>query len=157
MVDRMANTLNCTVDDLMSKSDLRARIKLEEFVSAQVGMPTLQDIMLELAKPGRDPRQQFEMFEFDKNIHSMNDLRKGMRLSGIVTNITNFGIFVDLGVHQDGLVHISRLADRFVKDPNDVVKLNQKVKVEVLEVDMDRKRIQLTMKGQDTNLSLIHI
>ncbi len=151
VVDRMANTLNCTVDDLMSKSDLRARIKLEEFVSAQVGMPTLQDIMLELAKPGRDPRQQFEMFEFDKNIHSMNDLRKGMRLSGIVTNITNFGIFVDLGVHQDGLVHISQLADRFVKDPNDVVKLNQKVKVEVLEVDMDRKRIQLTMKGQDTN------
>jgi uncharacterized protein len=151
VVDQMAQKLHCTVDDLMAKAELRSQIKLEEFVSHQVGMPTLQDIMLELAKPGRDPRQQFEMFEFDKHIHSIGDLRKGMKLSGIVTNITNFGIFVDLGVHQDGLVHISQLADRFVKDPNDVVKLNQKVKVEVLEVDMDRKRIQLTMKGQDTN------
>ncbi len=150
VVDQMAQKLDCTVDDLMTKAELRSQIKLEEFVTHQVGMPTLQDIKLELAKPGRDPRQQFEMFEFDKYIHSIGDLRKGMKLSGIVTNITNFGIFVDLGVHQDGLVHISQLADRFVKDPNDVVKLNQKVKVEVLEVDMDRKRIQLTMKGQDT-------
>jgi uncharacterized protein len=113
-------------------------------------MPTLQDIMQELAKPGRDPRQQFEMFEFDKHIHSINDLRIGMKLPGIITNITNFGVFVDLGVHQDGLVHISQLADRFVKDPNDVVKLNQKVMVEILEVDIERKRIQLTMKGQHT-------
>jgi len=150
VVDQMAKKMKCTIDDLMSKSELRLQIRLDEFVSEKAGMPTLQDIMLELAKPGRDPRQQFEMFEFDKHIHAIGDLRKGMKLSGIVTNITNFGIFVDLGVHQDGLVHISQLADRFVKDPNEVVKLNQKVKVEVLEVDMERKRIQLTMKGQDT-------
>ncbi len=123
---------------------------LQDFVIERVGMPTLQDILQELAKPGRDPRQQFEMFEFDKHIHSIGDLRTGMKLPGIITNITNFGVFVDLGVHQDGLVHISQLADRYVKDPNDVVKLNQKVMVEVLEVDLQRKRIQLTMKGQHT-------
>ncbi|MEI7897498.1 MAG: Tex family protein [bacterium] len=150
VVDRMAKKLDCTVDDLMVKPELRSQIKLEEFASATVGMPTLKDIMQELAKPGRDPRQQFEMFEFDKHIHSISDLRIGMKLPGIITNITNFGVFVDLGVHQDGLVHISQLADRFVKDPNDVVKLNQKVMVEVLDIDMDRKRIQLTMKGQNT-------
>ncbi|MEI7662223.1 MAG: Tex family protein [Bacteroidota bacterium] len=150
VVDRMARKLDCTIDDLMSKAELRSKIKLEEFTTATVGMPTLQDIMAELAKPGRDPRQQFEMFEFDKNIHTMHDLHKGMRIPGIVTNITNFGIFVDLGVHQDGLVHISQLADHFVRDPNEVVKLNQKVMVEVLEVDLERKRIQLTMKGQHT-------
>ena len=123
---------------------------MEEFTTEKVGMPTLVDIMQELAKPGRDPRQQFEMFEFDKNIHTIHDLHKGLRLQGIVTNITNFGIFVDLGIHQDGLVHISQLADRFIKDPNDVVKINQKVMVEVLDVDIERKRIQLTMKGQHT-------
>jgi uncharacterized protein len=150
VVGRMAKKLNCTVDDLMSKPELRSMIKLEEFTDEKVGMPTLHDIMSELAKPGRDPRQQFEMFEFDKNIHTIHDLHKGMRVPGIVTNITNFGVFVDLGVHQDGLVHISQLADRFVRDPNDVIKLNQKVMVEVLEVDIDRKRIQLTMKGQHT-------
>ncbi|MEI7723790.1 MAG: Tex family protein [Bacteroidota bacterium] len=150
VVDQMVKKLNCTVDELIVKPELRSKIKLEEFTSEKVGMPTLQDIMQELAKPGRDPRQQFEMFEFDKHIHSINDLRTGMKLPGIITNITNFGVFVDLGVHQDGLVHISQLADRFVKDPNDVVKLNQKVMVEVLEIDMERKRIQLTMKGQHT-------
>lgn len=150
VVDRMAKRLNCTVDDLIAKPELRSQIKLEEFTSATVGMPTLHDIVQELAKPGRDPRRQFEMFEFDKHIHSINDLRTGMKLPGIITNITNFGVFVDLGVHQDGLVHISQLADRFVKDPNDVVKLNQKVMVEVLEIDMERKRIQLTMKNQHT-------
>ena len=150
VVDRMAKNLNCSVDELMSKAEFRSKIKLEEFTTDKVGMPTLQDIMSELAKPGRDPRQQFEMFEFDKNIHTMHDLHKGMRIPGIITNITNFGVFVDMGVHQDGLVHISQLADRFVKDPNDVVKLNQKVMVEVLEVDLERKRIQLTMKFQHT-------
>jgi uncharacterized protein len=150
VVDHMAKKLKCTVDDLIRKPDLRSQIKLEEFTSEKVGMPTLQDIMQELAKPGRDPRQQFEMFEFDKHIHSIGDLRAGMKLPGIITNITNFGVFVDLGIHQDGLVHISQLADRFVKDPNDVVKLNQKVMVEVLEIDMERKRIQLTMKNQNT-------
>jgi uncharacterized protein len=150
VVDRMAKRLNCTVDELIASSELRSKVNLDEFISEKVGMPTLHDIMLELAKPGRDPRKQFEMFEFDKNIHSINDLRIGMKLPGIITNITNFGVFVDLGVHQDGLVHVSQLADRFVKDPNEVVKLNQKVMVEVLDIDMDRKRIQLTMKGQHT-------
>jgi len=152
VVDRMAKKLNCTVGDLIGKAELRSLIKLEEFTSDNVGIPTLQDIIQELAKPGRDPRQQFEMFEFDKHIHDVNDLRPGMKLPGIITNITNFGVFVDLGIHQDGLVHISQLADRFVKDPNEVVKLNQKVVVEVLEVDMERKRIQLTMKNQHTKV-----
>ncbi len=150
VVDRMAKKLNCTVNDLIEKAGLRIQIKLDDFVDDKVGMPTLQDILQELAKPGRDPRQQFEMFEFDKNVHSMDDLRKGMRLPGIVTNITNFGAFVDIGVHQDGLVHISQIADRYVKDPNDVLKLNQKVMVEVTEIDILRKRIQLTMKGINT-------
>ncbi|MDP1622577.1 MAG: Tex family protein [Bacteroidales bacterium] len=150
VVDRIAHRLHCAIDDLIEKPELRSKIKPEDFVSEKVGMPTLHDIIEELAKPGRDPRQQFEMFEFDKHIHSINDLRTGMKLPGIVTNITNFGVFVDLGIHQDGLVHISQLADRFVRDPNDVVKLNQKVMVEVLDIDMDRKRIQLTMKNQHT-------
>jgi uncharacterized protein len=110
-------------------------------------MPTLTDIMQELAKPGRDPREKFEFFEFDKNVNSIDDVIPGMILPGIITNITNFGAFVDIGVHQDGLVHVSQLADRFVKDPNQIVKLNQKVMVKILEVDKERKRIQLTMKG----------
>jgi protein Tex len=135
--------------ELIGKSEFRSQIKPEEFVDGKVGLPTLVDIMKELAKPGRDPRQEFEMFEFDKNVHSINDLWKGMKLPGIITNITNFGAFVDIGVHQDGLVHISQLADRFVRDPNEVVKLNQKVMVEVVEVDIERRRIQLTMKGQN--------
>lgn len=151
VVGKMAEKLGCTIEDLISRKELREKIPLQEFVTPSTGMPTLQDIMQELAKPGRDPRQQFEMFEFDRNVHTVHDLRKGMRLPGIVTNITNFGAFVDIGVHQDGLVHISQLADRFVKDPNDIVKLNQKVLVEVLEVDVDRKRIQLSMKGINTN------
>ncbi len=147
VVEKMAGKLGCTIEDLISRKELREKIPLQEFVTPATGMPTLQDIMQELAKPGRDPRQQFEMFEFDRNVHTIHDLQKGMHLPGIVTNITNFGAFVDIGVHQDGLVHISQLADRFVKDPNDMVKLNQKVMVEILEVDVDRKRIQLSMKG----------
>jgi len=147
IVDRMGRTLNCTLTDLITNAELRGKIHPEDFVDERVGLPTLNDIMAELAKPGRDPRQQFEIFEFDKTVHSINDLKKGMRLPGIVTNITNFGAFVDIGVHQDGLVHVSQLADRFVRDPNDVVKLNQKVMVEVLDVDPARKRIQLSMKG----------
>jgi len=147
IVDRMVQTLNCTLTDLITNAELRGKIHPEDFVDERVGLPTLNDIMAELAKPGRDPRQQFEIFEFDKTVHSINDLKKGMRLPGIVTNITNFGAFVDIGVHQDGLVHVSQLADRFVRDPNDVVKLNQKVMVEVLDVDPARKRIQLSMKG----------
>jgi uncharacterized protein len=150
VVDRMVARMNCTVEDLVGDPGLRTKINLVDFVTDTTGMPTLNDIMDELAKPGRDPRQQFEMFEFDKNVHTIHDLHKGMRLPGIITNITNFGAFVDIGVHQDGLVHISQIADRFVKDPNDVVKLNQKVMVEVLDVDPERKRIQLSMKGQHT-------
>ena len=110
-------------------------------------VPRLGDIMAELSKPGRDPRQKFELFEFDKNVNSMDDLKPGMILDGLVTNITNFGAFVDIGVHQDGLIHVSQLADKYVKDPNTIVKLNQKVRVKVLEVDKQRKRIQLTLKN----------
>jgi len=150
VVDRMAEKIRCSVTDLIEKPGLRIQLKLEEFIDGRVGLPTLQDILQELAKPGRDPRQQFEMFEFDQHVHTINDLKKGMRLPGIVTNITNFGAFVDIGVHQDGLVHVSQMADHYVKDPNDVVKLNQKVMVEVTEIDIPRKRIQLTMKGMNT-------
>jgi uncharacterized protein len=153
LVDRMIRHLGCTLNDLVNNNQLREQIPLEKFVDDRVGMPTLNDIMAELAKPGRDPRQQFEIFEFDKTVHSINDLRKGMRLPGIVTNITKFGAFVDIGVHQDGLVHVSQLADRFVRDPNEVVNLNQKVMVEILDVDPARKRIQLSMKGQQNKTS----
>jgi len=151
VVEKMVKMIGCSIPELIEKTELRHKINLEEFVDEKVGLPTLNDIMKELAKPGRDPRKQFEIFEFDKNIHSIHDLKNGMRLAGIVTNITRFGVFVDIGVHQDGLVHISHLADKFVRDPNDVVKINQKVMVVVTEVDLERKRIQLSMKGQDTN------
>jgi protein Tex len=147
IVNRMAKKVGCTVSDLMKNEDLRKQIKLEEFISDKVGMPTLTDIMAELSKPGRDPREKFELFEFDKNVNSMADLRPGMILDGLVTNITNFGAFVDIGVHQDGLIHVSQMADKYIKDPNTVVKLNQKVRVKVLEVDKERKRIQLSLKN----------
>jgi uncharacterized protein len=147
IVMRMAKKAGCTVGELIQNEERRKQIKLEDFITDKVGMPTLTDIMAELSKPGRDPRQKFELFEFDKNVNSVDDLRIGMILDGLVTNITNFGAFVDIGVHQDGLVHVSQLADKFVKDPNTVVKLNQKVRVKVLEVDKERKRIQLTMKN----------
>ena len=130
----------------MANAGLRKQINLKDFVTDKVGMPTLTDIMQELDKPGRDPRQDYEVFEFDKSVTSINDLKEGMVLPGIVTNITNFGCFVDIGVHQDGLVHVSRLANKFVKDPNEVVKLNQKVMVKVIGVEVDRKRITLSMK-----------
>ncbi len=130
----------------MTNADLRKQIDLKKYITENVGLPTLQDIVNELAKPGRDPRKKFEMFEFDKNVHSMNDLVPGMVLPGIITNITAFGAFVDIGVHQDGLVHISHLSNTFVSNPNDVVKLYQHVTVKVLEVDVNRKRISLSMK-----------
>ncbi|MCX6281736.1 MAG: Tex family protein [Bacteroidetes bacterium] len=149
VVDKMAGSMNCSVKDLIQDAGYRSKIKLDAFVDEKTGLPTLQDIMQELAKPGRDPRQKFELFEFSKEVHSINDLRPGMKLPGIVTNITNFGAFVDIGVHQDGLVHVSMLADRFVRDPNEVVKLNQKVMVDVVDVDIPRKRIQLSMKTQN--------
>jgi len=146
VVNAMAKKSGCTVADLMANADLRKQINLKEFVTDKVGMPTLTDIMLELDKPGRDPRQDYEVFEFDKSVTSINDLKEGIVLPGIVTNITNFGCFVDIGVHQDGLVHVSRIANKFVKDPNEVVKLNQKVMVKVMSVEVDRKRITLSMK-----------
>ena len=147
VVFHMAQKLECTVSDLMKTEDLRKKLNLAEFVTPTVGMPTLTDIMLELARPGLDPREKIEFFEFDKNVNSIDDVIPGTVLPGIITNITNFGAFVDIGVHQDGLVHVSQIADRFVKDTNQFVKLNQKVVVKVLEVDKERKRIQLSMKG----------
>lgn len=146
IVDKMAASVGCSVSELMTEKTLRDKINLRDFVTEKVGLPTLRDIMQELEKPGRDPRKKFDMFEFDNAVNDMGDLHPGMVLPGIVTNITAFGCFVDIGVHQDGLVHISQLADRYVKDPNDVVQLNQKVKVKVLEVDASRKRISLSMK-----------
>jgi len=151
VVNKMAKRMNCSIGELMERKELREQLKPEEYIDQTTGLPTIRDILLELAKPGRDPRKQIEMFEFDKSIHSIHDLLKGMRLPGIITNITNFGAFVDIGVHQDGLVHVSQMADRFVRDPNELVKLNQKVMVEVVEVDLERKRIQLSMKEQHTN------
>jgi uncharacterized protein len=130
----------------LEKSELREKIKLSRYVTHAVGMPTLKDILDELAKPGRDPREQFDVFEFESGVEKITDLNPGMKLPGIVTNVTRFGAFVDIGVHQDGLVHISQLADHYVKDPADVVKVNQKVSVTVVEVDLDRKRVALSMK-----------
>jgi protein Tex len=146
IVKSMAGDLYCSVADLISNSALREKIKLENYVTDTVGLPTLMDIKAELAKPGRDPRKQFEMFNFAEGINKIGDLEVGMELPGIVTNITAFGAFVDVGVHQDGLVHISQLSDHFVKDPADVVKVHQKVKVRVLEIDIARKRISMSLK-----------
>ncbi|PLX19935.1 MAG: RNA-binding transcriptional accessory protein, partial [Marinilabiliales bacterium] len=147
IVEKMASDLNCKVIDLIKNEDLRKQIKLENYVSNEVGLPTLNDIIKELAKPGRDPRHGIKVFELAEGIHKIQDLHEGMELPGIVTNITNFGAFVDIGVKQDGLVHISQLANRFVSDPNEIVKLHQHVKVKVIEVDIARKRIQLSMKN----------
>lgn len=147
IVEKMAADQNCEVADLIKNENLRKQIVLEKYVTNERGLPTLTDIMEELAKPGRDPRKGIKVFEFAAGIHKMEDLKEGMVLPAIVTNITNFGAFVDVGVKQDGLVHISQLANRFVSDPNEIVKLHQHIKVKVLEVDISRKRIQLTMKN----------
>jgi uncharacterized protein len=147
LVDAMAADLSCSVTDLMQKPELREKIDIQSYVSDTVGVPTLTDILAELAKPGRDPRRSFEVFAFDENVSEMKDLEPGMQLPGIVTNVTKFGAFVDIGVHQDGLVHISELADRFIRDPNEVVKVQQQVRVTVLEVDLERKRIGLSMRS----------
>ena len=146
IVDRMARDLGCQVGDLLADASARARIAPEKYVTETVGLPTLTDILAELAKPGRDPRQAFEAFSFQDGIEKIEDLRPGLKLPGIVTNVTAFGAFVDIGVHQDGLVHVSQLADRFVKDPAEVVKVQQKVTVTVLEVDLPRRRIALSMR-----------
>ena len=147
LVERMADDAGTTVDQLMKDKSLRQKIDIQRYVSADCGLPTLEDIMKELDKPGLDPRARFEVFEFDKNITRIEDVKEGMELPGIVTNITAFGAFVDIGVHQDGLVHISQLANRRVNDPSEVVTLHQHVRVKVLEVDLRRHRISLTMKG----------
>tara|TARA_Y100001980_G_scaffold21309_1_gene6065 strand:+ start:13010 stop:15247 length:2238 start_codon:yes stop_codon:yes gene_type:complete len=146
-VQSMAKDLGCKVEDLVKDENLRKRIDLKKYVSGDLGLPTLKDILEELAKPGRDPRQQYEVFSFADNVHEMSDLTIGMKLPGIVTNITKFGAFVDVGVHQDGLVHVSQLSDSFVSDPSKVVKLQDKVMVTVTEVDVPRKRISLSMKS----------
>ena len=147
VVERMAKDQGCHVGDLISNPQLRQQVDIRRYVTDTIGIPTLTDIMQELEKPGRDPREQLEAFEFDPNVKEVDDLVEGMILPGIVTNITNFGAFVDIGVHQDGLVHVSQLANKFVKDPNDVIHLHQHVKVKVLQVDRRRNRISLTMKG----------
>jgi protein Tex len=146
VVDAMAGALDCTVADLIKDAALRGRIRLEDYVTDSVGLPTLKDILAELARPGRDPRDRFSPVTFDAGVQSMDDLEAGMTLPGVVTNITAFGAFVDVGVHQDGLVHVSELADRFVEDPAEVVRVHQAVRVTVLSVDLDRKRIALSMK-----------
>ncbi|MBO5616332.1 MAG: RNA-binding transcriptional accessory protein [Prevotella sp.] len=147
IVEKMAKDAGCTVKALMESADKRKEIELSKYVTAEVGMPTLNDIMKELEKPGRDPRAEIETFEFDPNVHTPEDLIAGMILPGIVTNITKFGAFVDVGVHQDGLVHISQMADRYISDPLEVVHLHQHVKVRVVEVDRKRNRISLSMKN----------
>lgn len=147
LVKKFASDLNCTVKDLMTSAELRKKLDLKKYVTDTVGLPTLTDILSELEKPGRDPRDKFEVFSFEEGVHEIKDLKIGMSLLGIVTNVTNFGAFVDVGVHQDGLVHISHLSDRFVKDPNEVVAVQQKVRVTILEVDVPRKRIALSLKS----------
>ncbi|MFW5754832.1 MAG: helix-hairpin-helix domain-containing protein, partial [Marinilabiliaceae bacterium] len=146
VVEQMAKDLNCSVADLISDKSSREKIDLNRYITDQTGLPTLKDIMQELEKPGRDPRKSIKVFEFAKDIFSIEDLKPGMVVPGIVTNITNFGAFVDVGIKQDGLVHISQMADRYVSNPADIVKLHQHVEVKVLEVDVARKRIQLSMK-----------
>lgn len=147
IVERMAADLHCSVSDLIANRELRSRISLEKYVTDTVGLPTLTDILQELEKPGRDPRQKIQVFEFDKNVRTIDDVQEGMELPGIVTNITNFGCFVDLGIKEKGLIHVSQLADRFVSDPTTVVSIHQHVRVRVIGVDRERKRIALTMKG----------
>ena len=147
VVEQMAKDCHCTVSDLINKKELREQVDIHRYVTAEVGLPTLTDIMKELEKPGRDPREQIEEFEFDSSVQTVEDLREGMELPGIVTNITNFGAFVDIGVHQDGLVHVSQLADRYVSDPTQVVRLHQHVRVRVIGIDLRRNRISLSMKG----------
>lgn len=149
IVEKMAKDMDTNITDLVSAGELKDKIKLEDYVDDRVGLPTLKDILQELAKPGRDPRDKISVFEFKKGIKDIGDLQTGMILPGIVTNITNFGAFVDVGVKQDGLVHISQLSHDYVQNPNDVVLLHQEVKVKVLDIDPGRKRIQLSLKDAE--------
>lgn len=147
IVEKMASDMGCSLKDLMGSAELRKQLDLSKYITDKVGIPTLTDILTELEKPGRDPRESFEVFNFNEGVHSVKDLQVGMKLPGIVTNVTNFGAFVDIGVHQDGLVHISHLSDKFIKDPKEAVTVQQKVTVTVVEVDVPRKRIGLSMKS----------
>jgi uncharacterized protein len=148
LVERMAKDVGCEVADLLSNEAARKKIDLKKYVDGDVGLPTLQDILSELAKPGRDPRAQFELFSFAEDVEKPSDLKVGMKLPGIVTNVAAFGAFVDIGVHQDGLVHVSQLADHFIREASEVVKVGQKVNVTVMEVDLPRNRIGLSMKSK---------
>src|SRR6185369_11981613 len=148
IVEKVAADVGVTVADLIRDASLRKKINLESYVTEKVGLPTLTDIVAELAKPGRDPREKFEVFSFAEGVNKPEDLKPGMKLPGIVTNVTAFGAFVDIGVHQDGLVHVSQLADTFVKDAAEVVKVSQRVNVTVTEVDLTRKRIALSMRSR---------
>lgn len=150
IVDKMASAQGVNIQTLMHDESLRKKIRLDMYVDEKVGLPTLQDIMNELAKPGRDPRAQFEVFSFDERVNSMEDLQEGMVLPGIVTNIVDFGAFVDIGVHQDGLIHLSQITHRFIKHPNEVLKVSQRVNVRVMSVDVARKRINLSMKSEES-------
>lgn len=147
IVEQMAKDLKCTVEELITNKELKKKLDLKKYITEKVGMPTLLDIMEELDKPGRDPRQAIQVFSFDPTVKTIEDLKEGLVLPGIVTNITNFGCFVDVGIKENGLVHISELADRFISDPTQVVSIHQHVKVKVLSVDLVRKRVQLSMKG----------
>ena len=154
LLDTIARDLGCGVTDLLRDGALRNKIVPQKYVTDEVGLPTLTDILQELAKPGRDPRQKFEVFQFAEGVQKMEQLEPGMKLPGIVTNVTAFGAFVDIGVHQDGLVHISQLSDQFVKNPSDIVKVGQRVQATVQEVDLARKRIALSMK---TKVDLVRV
>ena len=145
----MAKDLGVSIQELMKDEQVRKQVDLKKYISEEVGLPTLNDIMLELAKPGLDPRDKFEAFSFTEGVNAIGDLKVGMKLPGIVTNITNFGAFVDIGVHQDGLVHLSQLANHYVSDPHEVVKVQQQVMVTVTEIDEKRNRIGLTMKTEE--------
>lgn len=147
IVEKMAKDNRCSVEELIADAGLRKKIDLHRYVTGETGIPTLTDIMEELDKPGRNPRQTIQVFEFDKNVKTLDDLKEGMVLPGIINNITNFGCFIDLGIKENGLVHLSQLADRYITDPTQVVKLHQHVMVKVISVDKERKRIQLSMKG----------
>lgn len=150
IVDAMASDLACSLDDLVKRDALRQQIDCNRYVTDAIGLPTLNDILEELNKPGRDTREQFEAFSFTEGINTIRDLKPGLKLPGIVTNITAFGAFVDIGVHQDGLVHISQLADRYVKNPADIVQVEQKITVTVVEIDLERNRIALSMRQNPT-------
>jgi Transcriptional accessory protein len=146
VIEQMAKDLKCTVAELITNDELRKKVDVKKYVTEKIGLPTLADIMEELAKPGRDPRQQLEAFAFDPTIKDIQDLKIGQVLPGVVTNITNFGAFVDIGIHENGLVHVSQIADKFVNNPAEVLSLHQQVTVRVLEVDLVRKRVSLSMK-----------